>query len=114
MAHRSTGLFPRKAAYVDAATILTAGSSTAFAIPTGVDSLGIVAYFSSTAAGYAKITDQSDNLLATITAPSGGGMVLIERSGFELAKLGVTGLKLVTATFLTAGTVQVSLDASAD
>ena len=111
--HRSTGLFPRKAAFVDSATILTAGAA-AFPVPVGVDELCIVAYFSSNAAGYAKITDQSDNLIATLTAPSGGGMVLVERSGYELAKLGVTGLKLVTATFLTAGTVQVSLDADSD
>jgi hypothetical protein len=111
MAHRSTGLFPRKAAYVDAATILTAGSSTAFAIPVGIDELCVVAYFSSDAAGYAKLNDQDGNLLATLTAPSGGGKVQIERSGYELAKMGVTGLKLVTATFLTAGAVQVSLDA---
>ena len=112
MAHRSSGLFPRKAAYVDAATILTAGSSTAFAIPVGADDIEVVAYFSSDAAGYAKLNDQDGNLLATLTAPSGGGKVQIERSGYELSKMGVTGLKLVTATFLTAGTVQVSLDAN--
>lgn len=107
--HQSTGLHPRKAAYVDTATILTNDSATAFSIPTGNDDISFVLFFSATAAGLVKINDQAGNLIKSVAAPSGGGRVLVEMSGYELKLAAVTGIKIVTTTFLTAGAVQVSM-----
>lgn len=107
--HQSTGLHPRFSAYVDTATIVTNDSSTAFPVSCGGDDITFVVFFSATAAGYIKVNDQAGNLIKQITAPSGGGRVIAEMSGYELKMAGVTGVKVATSTFLTAGAAQVSL-----
>jgi hypothetical protein len=109
MAHRSTGLFPRKAAYVDESLIQPEDSLVK--IPAGLERVLIVAYFSADAAGSVDVMDTTQTVtIARLVAPVGGGKVLAERSGYELAQAGHTELSWLGEN-LTAGTVQVSLDA---
>ena len=126
--HQSTGLHPRRAAWVDTATILPAVTShaTTASLGTGLrvslnhnEDVSFVAYFSATATGSVKIQTSVDDstytTLAVLTAPSGGGRVLITRDGVELpagtiyARVASSDFAGSPASTLTAGAVQVSL-----
>lgn len=102
MAHQSTGLHPRKFAYVDAEMILSASPK---AVSTHGETINIVAYFSADAAGDVAVKNGSDTI-ATLTAVP-GGKVQIARSGYEFggAELSLT----VDTAALTAGSSQVSV-----
>jgi len=102
MAARSSGMFPRKGFLVDEATIL---SATPVAVGAKVE-LNIGAYFDSSAVGSVDVKDQNGAVVATLTAPSGGGKVVTTRNGYE--SYGLESL-VVDATNLSAGAAQVSL-----
>ncbi|ACT65655.1 predicted protein [Cyanophage PSS2] len=107
MGARSTGFFPIKAAWVDTLTLLPSDGSD-LTVPNLQHSgeVTYVAYFNATAAGSVDVKDGSDNVLVTLTAPTGGGKVFAVRSGYETGE--ITTVKLDSAN-LSAGAVQVSV-----
>ena len=100
--HQSTGMFPRSGGYVDEALILADGVAKSI---TGGAGLRVLAYFDAAAAGSITLTVTGGEDIV-ISAPSGGGKVLLERGAFEM--YGVTAVEL-DETNLSAGSVQVSL-----
>lgn len=111
MTARSTGIFPRKAGWVDEATLLPADGSN-LAVPNlrHYGEVYFLAFFSADAVGSVVIEKADGTDLVTITAPAGGGRRLLMRDGFEIGQLfgDVETIKLNDAG-LTAGTVQVSV-----
>lgn len=107
MGARSTGFFPVKAGWIDTLTILPSDGSD-LTVPDLAHSgeVTYVAYFNAAATGSVAVKDGSDNVLATLTAPAGGGKVFAVRSGFETGS--TTTVKLDSAN-LSAGTAQVSI-----
>ncbi len=106
MAAQSTGMMKRQGFLVDEATILVNGTPKALTGGAKSQGLNLGCYFSSDASGSVSVADQNGAVLATITAPSGGGKVIIERGRFEVYE--ATTVTLDTAS-LSAGSVQVSL-----
>ena len=106
MAAQSTGMMKRQGFLVDEATILANGVAKALTGGAKAQGLNLGAYFSSDASGSVSVADQNGAVLATLTAPSGGGKVIIERGRFEVYE--ATTVTLDT-TNLSAGSVQVSL-----
>lgn len=106
MAARSTGMFPKYAAWVDTATILPANGDP-LEVPNLQHSAEVhfVAYFSADAEGYVEVYSGVTSLVK-LTAPAGGGKVIAVRSGYELGE--VTSIAL-NSTSLDEGTVQVSV-----
>ena len=105
---RSSGMFPIKSAWVDAATILPANGDE-LVVPNlqHSEEVTVVAYFTGNAAGSVAVKDAADNILYTVAAPAGGeGKVIMVRSGYELGA--IETVKLDSA-LLTAGAVQVSI-----
>ena len=106
MAARSSGMFPRKAAWVDAATIIPADGS-ALTVPNLQHSgeVTLVAYFSDDAAGSIAVTLGSETVTLA-AADQRDKKVIKVRSGYELGP--VTS---VTADYalLSAGSAQVSI-----
>ena len=106
MAAQSTGMMKRQGFLVDEATILTNGVAKSLTGGAKSQGLNLGCYFSSDAVGSVSVADQNGAVLATITAPSGGGKVIIERGRFEVYE--ATSVVLDTA-LLSGGSVQVSL-----
>lgn len=102
MSKRSTGLFPRSGGMVDEALILENGAAKSIYGGAGVH---VLAYFSSDATGSVTLTVTGGEDIV-ITAPTGGGKVLLERGETEMYE--VTAIELDN-TGLTVGSVQVSL-----
>jgi len=104
---RSSGIFPKKAAWVDLETTFPA-DATLIAVPNlqHSDLVTFVAYFSATAVGSVVVQRPDNSVIATLTAPAGGGKVIVARGGLEIGS--VTSVKLIR-TGLTAGTARVSL-----
>lgn len=105
MGARSSGMYPRKAAWVDEETTLPSDGS-ALTVPNlqHSDEVTFVAFYSADAAGSVTVAAGSTNI--TLAAPSGGGKVFAVRSGIELGS--VTSVALDSAA-LTAGSVKVAL-----
>lgn len=106
MAAQSTGMMKRQGFLVDEATILVNGVAMPLTGGAKAQGLNLGCYFSSDAAGSVTVSDQDANVLATVTSPTGGGKVIIERGRFEVYE--ATSVTLDTAG-LTGGSVQVSL-----
>ncbi len=107
MGSRSFGMFPIKAAWIDAETLLPSNGD-ALVVPNLQHSneVTVVAYFDDAASGSVTVTDGAGNALFTLAAPGAAGKVFAVRSGYELGE--VTSVKLDSAA-LTAGSAQVSL-----
>ena len=106
MAAQSTGMHKRFGFLVDQATILVNGVAMPLTGGAKAQGLNLGCYFSSDAAGSVTVADQNGAVLATVTAPAGGGKMVIERGRFEVYE--ATEVTLDTAG-LTAGSVQASL-----
>ena len=104
MAARSSGMFPIRAAWVDAATLIPANGD-ALTVPNLKHSgeVTVVAYFSADATGSVAVTLGSE--VMTIAAAPGEKVIKV-RSGIELGD--VTSVSQDQAS-LTAGTAQVSI-----
>ena len=105
MAAQSTGMMKRQGFLVDEATILVDGVEKKLTGGAKAQGLNLGCYFSSDAVGSVTVSDQSSNVLATITAPTGGGKVIIERGRFEVYEVTTVTLDETNLT----GSVQVSL-----
>ena len=106
MAARSSGMFPRRAAWVDAATLIPADGS-ALAVPNLQHSgeVTLIAYFSDDAVGFVAVTLGSE--VVTLAAGDQRDKKVIKvRSGYELGS--VTSVSQDQA-LLSAGSCQVSL-----
>ena len=99
-------MFPRKGFLVDEATILVDGEAKSLQGGAKAQGLNVAAYFSADAVGSVAINDQDGALVATLTAPTGGGKVITSRNEFESYSLESVTLD---ETNLSAGSVQVSL-----
>lgn len=99
-------MMKRQGFLVDEATILVDGVAKSLTGGARAQGLHLGCYFSSDAAGSVAVEDQNGLVLATVTAPTGGGKVIIERGRFEVYD--VTSVTLDSA-LLSAGSVQVSL-----
>ena len=99
-------MMKRQGFLVDEATILADGVAKSLTGGAKAQGLNLGCYFSSDASGSVAIADQNAAVIATITAPSGGGKVIVERGRFEVYD--VTSVTL-DETNLSAGSVQVSL-----
>ena len=106
MAARSSGMFPRKAAWVDAATIIPADGS-ALTVPDLQHSgeVTLIAYFSSDAVGSVDVTLGSETITLA-AADQRNSKVMKVRSGYELGS--VTEATQDQAA-LSAGYAQVSI-----
>ena len=106
MAARSSGMFPRKAAWVDAATIIPADGS-ALTVPDLQHSgeVTLIAYFSSDAVGSVDVTLGSETITLA-AADQRNSKVMKVRSGYELGS--VTEATQDQAS-LSAGSAQVSI-----
>lgn len=104
---RSSGMFPKQAAWVDLETTFPANADL-MEVPNLQHSglVSFVAYFSANAVGTVAIQRADNSPVCSLTAPAGGGKVIVQRSGIEIGTL--TQIKCVR-TGLTAGTAQVSL-----
>ena len=106
MAARSSGMFPIRAAWVDAETIIPADGS-ALTVPDLQHSgeVNIVAYFSSDAVGSVTVTLGTETVTLA-AADQRNSKVIKVRSGYELGSV-----TEVTADYasLSAGTAQVSI-----
>lgn len=110
MAARSSGIFPRKGAHVDAQTIIPTSAPLEVPNLRHSDTVTFLAFFSADATGSVVVREVGGATLVTLTAPSGGGRALVERSGWEIGQVhgDVTSIERVN-TGLTAGTAQVSV-----
>ena len=106
MGARSSGMFPRKAAWVDAATIIPADGSS-LTVPNLKHSgeVTIVAFFSSDAVGSVAVTLGSETVTLAASDERLGKVIKV-RSGYELGD--VTEVSQDQAS-LSAGTAQVSI-----
>ena len=106
MAARSSGMFPRKAAWVDAETIIPADGS-ALTVPDLQHSgeVTIIAYFSADAVGSVSV-DLGGTTVTLAAADQRDRKVIKVRSGYELGS--VTSVTQDQAS-LSAGTAQVSI-----
>lgn len=106
MAARSSGMFPRKAAWVDAATLIPANGD-ALTVPNLQHSgeVTLVAFFSNDAAGSVAVTLGSE-VITLAVADQRDNKVIKVRSGYELGP--VTSVTQDQGN-LSSGTCQVSL-----
>ncbi len=99
-------MMKRQGFLVDEATILANGVAKSLTGGAKAQGLNLGCYFNTAATGSVTVADQNGTVLATITAPSGGGKVIVERGRFEVYD--VTSVVLDDSG-LSAGAVQVSL-----
>lgn len=106
MAARSSGMFPRKAAWVDAATLIPANGD-ALTVPNLMHSgeVTVIAYFSNDAVGSVEVTLGSEVITLDASAQRDRKVMKV-RSGYEL---GAVTSVTQDQTGLTAGTCQVSI-----
>ena len=106
MAARSSGMFPRKAAWVDAETLIPADGS-ALTVPDLQHSgeVTLIAYFSADAVGSVEVTLGTETVTLA-AADQRDRKVMKVRSGYELGS--VTSVSQ-DQSGLSAGTAQVSL-----
>ena len=104
MGARSSGMFPRRSAFVDELTTLVAGGAIDTPNLQHSDTVEFVAFFSADAVGSVAVT--AGSTVITLTAPSGGGKVHASRLGIELGEVTSVSLDI---TGLTGGTAKVVL-----
>lgn len=110
MAARSSGMFPKHAAWVDLATLLPADGSDLSVPPLNHSgTVHFLAYFSADAVG--SVTVELSNGYQVVLDADGerNRKVIAVRSGYEIGDMGATPTAKRINTNLSAGTAQVSV-----